>query len=261
MLAFLIALVVQVVPATGRDGLTVAERRHRDAILREMGEPDLPAWGGSYSNPPWVTCYLAPRAGFIHIVGSDLGPIVSYAAVRASGNRLELTFEERPEAPVVYWSVPWGVRRYLIAEFRMHEFCALVNAGDEPRGNGEEGWPLVHPADLNRTVSGKPQVPQAWKELLLDAPIEARILRIDRRAVRAVRRYGRERETRVFLHVGTASGVRRDLGFFLGRGRRPLVGYVERVDRTACIVLLTEYYEDDSDRLRIGDYAGTVRAR
>lgn len=255
MLLALALLWLAQLPRADKDGLTDHERKVR--IQRELGEPGLPPWAGAYSGG----VRIAPRGGFMFEVNTDLGPIVSSGSVHAEGNRLELTSDDWPFKRAAYWFVPWGGRRYFIAEFAMRDFCALVNAGDEPRYEAAS-WPPMGPVENEVRVQGKPQVPEPWSALLLDTPIEARILRIDRRPTRAGEWNRRRTETRVMLHVGSRDGVRKDLGFFLQGRRRPLQGFVERVDRTACIVLLKE--DDDDDRaedLRRGDYAGTKRKR
>lgn len=250
MLAWIAWVSLQLPASRGTDGLTHEERERKALIQREFGDEDLPDWAGRYTG-----LMIAPRNGFEFESPSCMGPIVSFGSVRAEGRRLELTFEEEPSIPTVWWSVPWGERMYLIQDWSMREFCALVNDGTEPRTNSG-GWPAMRPYDPGRLAPGRPQVPARWQPLLLDHPITARVLRIDRRAVVPLRRYDPETETRIMLHVGTRDGVQLDLGFHFGKG--PSVrGFVESVDSTACIVRLTELSESLSDRIAPGDFAGT----
>jgi hypothetical protein len=254
VLAQLCLALIQQPQLVDRDGLDVVQRARRNAIQRELAEPNVPDWAGVYEG-----CMLAPRSGFLVTSPTCMGPRVTDGRVRAEGHRLELRSNDDPERVRVWWSVPWGARMYLVPERSMRDFCVQVNDGREPRTFGNFG-PMMRLLDMDRTACGRPELSEPWSSLILDAPLTTRILRIERRALIAGSTKERETETRVTLHLGRSDGVRADQGFHLGKPWQ-VMGFVERVDATACIVLVDANDEKNAFALRVGDVASTRMTR
>lgn len=254
VLALLCLALLQQPQLVDRDGLDVLQRARREAIQRVLAEPNAPDWAGIYEG-----CMLAPRAGFLVTTPNCMGSQVSGGRVRADGHRLQLKPDDDPERVKVWWSVPWGARMYLVPERSMRDFCVQVNDGREPRTFGNFG-PTMRVLDMDRTACGRPELPEPWSSLILDAPLTTRISRIDRRALIAGCARVRETETRVTLHLGRRDGVRADLGFHLGKPWQ-VMGFVERVDATACIVLVDADDEKNASALHVGDFASTRMTR
>ena len=103
--------------------------------------------------------------------------------------------------------VRWGERLYLIDEDALLEFCNAVNTGIEPRRsfNGAEdqrafdgaylGAFYLREDDEQRSAVGLPQLPAAWREYLLEKPVEGVVTSIDG-------------EHKAALNVGSRHGLR-----------------------------------------------------
>ncbi len=61
----------------------------------------------------------------------------------------------------------------------MEKFCADVNSGAEPR-RGVHGRYLLRVGDDHLPATGLPNVPERYQKLLLNAPIEAKVIAIGR---------------------------------------------------------------------------------
>jgi hypothetical protein len=91
---------------------------------------------------------------------------------------------ERPNAregfrgtPTDFIPVRWGARLYLIPEGDGREFCNAVNQGTEPRA-GIHGRFYLRRGDWEKKAEGRPDVPEAWKPLLLTGPLRGRVFEV-----------------------------------------------------------------------------------
>lgn len=80
--------------------------------------------------------------------------------------------------------VTWGERHYLMHKASMVEFCNAINLGLEPRSSLGTDWYLgsfyLRNGDENRTAEGHPSFSKKLIALLLEKPIEAEIINIER---------------------------------------------------------------------------------
>jgi hypothetical protein len=250
MLATLILALIQQPVLIERYGLTETERERYDAIASELSEPDLPEWAGDYTG-----ILLAPRSGFMLITPTCMGPDVATGSVHGHGDRVELTFGAAHGRTVTWWLVPWGDRRYLIPQRMLGMFCMHVNDGFEPRAP-EVGYGFdMRTIGTYERPHGLPQVPERWQPLLLPSPLRTCILRVQRTRVEKRPGVDESIEVRVLLRLGKNDGVHPGLGFYLGRSGSVL-GYVERVNASTCIVLAQR--ESKWRPLQVGEYAGTT---
>jgi hypothetical protein len=63
---------------------------------------------------------------------------------------------------------------YLIPTNEMVEFCSDVNQGSEPR-QGNHGEYYVRRGDADKSVAGKPAVPDQWNKFFLNQPVRGKI--------------------------------------------------------------------------------------
>ncbi len=95
--------------------------------------------------------------------------------------------------------VHWGDRLYLVDDYEKAEFCDAVNLGREPRrGNRSFGCGYLRIGDDTKDAPGLPEVPSEWKDLLLAAPQEGKVIEL------------RERGLAV-IDIGSQHGLRKDM--------------------------------------------------
>jgi hypothetical protein len=153
--------------------------------LAALGER-APQWAGEY-----VMYYgglsLAPDSGFAYSKRNCLDfEAFNYGAVTFSGGVVTLhpVLPDQPGHPTPrrLFPIVWGERHYLIAEERMLDFINGVNDGSEPLTPAFLTPFLIRFGDFTKPVSGKPALPEAFREYLLDRPIETVITAVgDRR--------------------------------------------------------------------------------
>ncbi|MBI5881811.1 MAG: hypothetical protein HZB91_01705 [Elusimicrobia bacterium] len=114
--------------------------------------------------------------------------------------------------------VPWSDRVYLVAEDELPRFANEINAGQEPRYDGQ-GFFFLRNGDDEKVVDDKPRLPPAYGKLLLERPIDARILSIGR-PLAEPGPDGFDHETTVALSAGRRDGVLPGMAFHpLGKDR------------------------------------------
>lgn len=125
--------------------------------------------------------------------------------------------------------VHWGGRIYLIDESSLQDFSNAVNLGLEPRTSPISepyyGSFLLRTGDEEKSVSGKPSLPERWQSFLLDEPVTARVLALEGQG-----------ETRVaVINRGSRSGLKVGMKL-VGKGQSPSPwsgeGTVVSVDET-----------------------------
>jgi hypothetical protein len=79
--------------------------------------------------------------------------------------------------------VKWGERLYLISKDSFVEFCNAINLGLEPRSDRRSEWYLglffLRDGDEEKTPVGRPSLAADILDLLLQVPIEAKIINIE----------------------------------------------------------------------------------
>ncbi len=82
--------------------------------------------------------------------------------------------------------IRWSDRMYLIPESHMKQFAEAVSMGIEPRDFMRTRMSLwmgsfyLRAGDENKKATGLPPLPQPWLDLLLKAPVTAKVIRIDK---------------------------------------------------------------------------------
>ena len=104
--------------------------------------------------------------------------------------------------------VRWGERIYLLEPERLHLFTAAVNFGIEPRpriinDNFLTTRFYLRGGDENKTVSGKPSLPEPLLPFLQDSPLKATITKIE----------SQEKEKIYTINTGSKSGIKVGMSF------------------------------------------------
>ena len=144
--------------------------------------------------------------------------------------------------PTNFVIVQWGERRYLVTESDGREFCNHVNQGTEPR-HGAHGSFYLRDGDWEKKAIGKPGVPEEWKPLLLEKPIQARV----------IESMG---DNRARIDLGSDDGLWKDMELWVDIQGFGLVQIVE-VGPKSCVIA-TKYLDLDTIRFREGQ---AVRSR
>lgn len=168
---------------SGAEAKAAQRREEIQAEINRIGTHD---WAGEYYQGDGlgenVSLSIAPQSGFVFEWDGCLGVYDrNYGDIEFADRNIKLScvfpnshegFEGIAEDFVV---VPWGERRYLIPSDDFLGFCNEVNSGSEPR-DGMYGFYLMRRGDETISVSGLPEVPEAFRKYLLDSPIEATII-------------------------------------------------------------------------------------
>lgn len=110
--------------------------------------------------------------------------------------------------------IRWGARLYLLHEGALQDFCNAVNAGIEPRGEGDPDYsPFLRGAyfgtfylrdgDEKKKAEGEPKLSDEWRRFLLKKPIKGLVLSVG----------GGEGEA--VVNVGAREGLRKGMLLFL----------------------------------------------
>jgi hypothetical protein len=151
-------------------------------------------WAGSYCQGDGLgeNIYLdiAPQSGFAFEWWGCLGLYDrNHGKAKAKGDRIRLSFvlPNRQEAlsglANEFLFVRWGQRHYLIPRDEIIRFCNEINDKMEPRDQ-PHGFFLLRVGDEQKTVLGKPKVPEHYAGYLLDQPINARITKVLSRSMK-----------------------------------------------------------------------------
>lgn len=90
--------------------------------------------------------------------------------------------------------VAWGQRLYLVPANDIRGFSNQINRGLEPVRRGNIGNYFLREGDWDRPVEGKPDLPQEWKERLLEKPVTGLVA-------------GRDPSNRWIIDLGKDHGV------------------------------------------------------
>lgn len=94
----------------------------------------------------------------------------------------------------VLMPVAWGQRLYLVPANDIRGFSNQVNRGLEPVRRGNMGSYFLREGDWDRPVVGKPDLPEEWKDRLLEKPVTGLVA-------------GRDPSNRWIIDLGKDHGV------------------------------------------------------
>ena len=103
--------------------------------------------------------------------------------------------------------IAWGSRRYLIPADDLVGFCNDINAGSEPRMQDHSSY-LLRRGDETKKVTGFPQVPDEYRQYLLEKPIEATIVSVGGHTTRPSIVDWKFKDTPVTIDAGRKHGLR-----------------------------------------------------
>ena len=105
--------------------------------------------------------------------------------------------------------VRWGERLYLMHKDSFVEFCNAINLGLEPRSSSGTDWYLgsmyLRNGDENKKPSGPPSLSPELIALLLEKPIEAKVINIEREGDAQV----------AIINQGSEAGLKPGMRLFL----------------------------------------------
>lgn len=79
--------------------------------------------------------------------------------------------------PTEFYPVRWGARLYLIPTNEIVGFCSDFNQGSEPRPRIHGSYYLRR-GDAEKTVLGRPAVPEQWTRFFLEQPVRGKITKL-----------------------------------------------------------------------------------
>lgn len=161
----------------------------REKIDAAAGTPGAPAWAGTYSDDagiegPDIVVTLSTAGYYCRGCGRSWGR--DWGTVEPSGDGILLLRAAGWGPPKTWRLISWDDRVYAISDDQKLEFVNKVNESLGPGGrgfvgfmpykspeNGRGGLFMRGPAPL-----GLPRVPEDWRPLLLDRPVEAAITKV-----------------------------------------------------------------------------------
>lgn len=167
------------------------ELERRQALIEaELRASRLAHWAGEYRHGDGlgvnISVSIAPKSGFTYSWTGCLGLYErNYGRIDVRADRIVLEpLLPRPEVeemggflPRSFFPVRWGKRHYLIGDDQFEQFANFVNAGELPCSGYCSGF-LVRKEDEKEPALGLPELPHAYRHLLLDEPIRARVIRV-----------------------------------------------------------------------------------
>ena len=139
---------------------------------------------GKFFRADGVSLEIKSGGRFTYVMDTDVGNVErADGTVEVIDGRLWFwpSSESRlqPNSRLTGWWVPvaWGERQYLIEEQQLLPFANDVNLGTEPR-KSLTGSYLLRRGDVDRPVTGWPDVPAEWRGYLLHQPIGGVITKV-----------------------------------------------------------------------------------
>ncbi len=196
-----IALPVWPTPRAHKARDEVLERFQR--IAEELESIEDCDWAGSYSDGGFLmgkSLHVSPDAGAVFVFQGCMGLMdVNLGEVSlVERDRIWVDWRFDPERQIIYEHfrpqpemdhelaiVRWGERRYLVPMCRVVAFCNAFNAGslatggelvlEKRQGDGESAWLAREKA----TPEGLPQVPDEYRDHLLETPLRGEITAVE----------------------------------------------------------------------------------
>jgi len=206
--------------------------------------PEHP-WAGTYYEGDGlganVSLSLAPISGFAFEWHGCMGLYDrNFGLVEEYPDRLEFQFQFPNDRsgfqgldPVVV-PVCWGERHYLIPQTQLEEFCRDVNKGWEPRAE-VHGFYLLREGDEEKPAPGLPSVPPEVRPLLLEAPIEASVIRVGE----SWQKDEHYIATRLTLDKGAKEGIAKDMWMRLLNPDQHCIVRIDEVETDSCSGVMT----------------------
>jgi len=124
------------------------------------------------------------------------------------------------------FAVRWGTRLYLMEKDSFVDFANAINFGLEPRAGAACDWPVggfyLRDGDGNKRVTGSPSLPNDVLKMVLDKPVAAEIVAIER-----------DGETEVaILNQGTDAGLRTGMRLLRDSGQPKFWGGMQIISTT-----------------------------
>lgn len=196
-----IALPVWPTPRVHKARDEVLERFQR--IAEELESIEDGDWAGSYGDGGFLmgkSLHASPDAGAVFVFQGCMGLMdVNLGEVSlVERDRIWVDWRFDPERQIIYEHfrpqpemdhelaiVRWGERRYLVPMCRVVAFCNAFNAGslatggelvlEKLQGDGESAWLAREKA----IPEGLPQVPDEYRDHLLETPLEGEITAVE----------------------------------------------------------------------------------
>lgn len=165
------------------------------SIDRELTNNELPAWAGLYSTGNGfmgTTLRLSPISGFTFqpytdypnniVMLFDFGTILedNRGIFLHSSRKVISTPSMLSKNP--YHLVKWGERRSIVPEEQIKMVINLYNAGCSKASDnlsvGQRSF-LTRVSDKKKKIYGKPLVPKKFESLIIDKPINSKVLRTE----------------------------------------------------------------------------------
>lgn len=201
-------------------------------IQAELSELQNHDWAGEYSVNSQILL-LAPKSGFVYFMsGGDYdknwkNSIVNYGTVEFSNEKIklipELSYKEEilPGFSSGLFPVLWSARHYLIGGDEFIKFANAVNIGYEPSFaiGGLSNHFFLRKGDIEKKVTGKPNLPEQYRNYLLEKPLRGKISAIKDTKIEQDGSQ-RQRKSNVIINVGRSSGVKEGMDFLVYDPRR-----------------------------------------
>jgi hypothetical protein len=215
--------------------VSLESERRQALIEQEILSGAVPDWAGEYYSGDGlgknVTLMLAPQGGFTYHWSGCLGIYDrNYGTVTATEDGIELNLELANDEDYFgmarhFTPVRWGDRHYLLASGEMMAFVNAVNSGNEPCSQWCSSF-LMREGDKDRPVSGQPELPDEYREMLLFHAIAARVVRIvDSETILDDEGTSGWRTTTVELDVGADDGVVEGMELYAQQNTYPGSGF------------------------------------
>ena len=125
---------------------------------------------------------------------------------------------------------------YLVAADKILDFCNAVNSGDISRPSVLNRHFFLREGDEDKKVQGKPEVPEAFRDYLLDEPVEAAIVSLkDIQVWNPTNPLKRREVTTFVVDKGKNDGLLPGMILYItGPGNIYQQGEITRVELTSC---------------------------
>lgn len=172
-----------------RDNARYAAELKERILLEALTRGVEKTWAGLYCSHIGDSVanylYVSPAHGFVVEKASCGGPVYwCHGRIETQGEEYTLVPSDGQDlgmgaASGAFFAISWGRRSYLVPIEQMARFCSEVNAGIEPRKKGGIRW-FMRAGDAERPVAGSPSVPARFEPWLLDQPLQANIVAVNR---------------------------------------------------------------------------------
>ena len=219
-----------------QDGRVPLGPAARPAAQPSKPRATAPAWAGTYSkSSSWLTLDPSGACTVQYFRGCTRIPVFDCGKVREAEGLLEL--DGGKGGPKRLIPFVWGERNYLVEPDLMDEFCADVNSGwaaSSPHGTHA----FLRRDDTKKPVAGLPRLPEPYRALLLEHPIEAQLIEVLPPGWREKNSAG----TSIRINAGSAAGVRPGMQMKLVGEQGKATLKVESVNADESVAVVPDRY-------------------